>query len=99
MSIFQLIQTLGKPVAYGYHSEEQKLPYFCIVGAGQDHFEADTTYYVTKNRTQIEYYFKTKDEAFEAQIENLLLINGYRYDKSEDIYEESQDVFLIYYDI
>ncbi len=69
------------------------------MGAGQDQFEADTTYYVTKDRTQIEYYFTEKDSAFEKTIENLLLENNYRYDKSEDIYLEDEDVFLIYYDI
>lgn len=99
MTVFQLIQTLERPVAYGYHSKEQELPYFCVVGAGQDYFEADTTYYVTKDRTQIEYYFKKKDPALEFRIESLLLQNGYRYEKSEDIYMEDEDVFLIYYDI
>ena len=99
MTVFQMLQELGRPVAYGYHSTEQELPYFCIVGSGQDQFQADNTYYVIKDRTQIEYYFKEKDPAFEAEIENLLLANGFRYEKTEDIYVEDQDVFLIYYDI
>ena len=99
MTVFQMLQTLGRPVAYGYHSTEQELPYFCIVGNGQDQFQADNTYYVTKDRTQIEYYFKKKDPELEAEIEALLLANGFRYDKTEDIYVEDQDVFLIYYDI
>ena len=99
MTVFEMLQTLGRPVVYGYHSKEVELPYFCIMGAGQDHFEADTTYYITKDRTQIEYYFKKKDPVFEFQIESLLLQNKYRYEKSEDIYLEDQDVFLIYYDI
>lgn len=99
MTIYQMLSTLGCPVAYGYHSKEQSLPYFCIVGAGQDRFEADNTYYVTENRWQIEYYFKIKNVEFEASIEALLLDNGYHYEKSEDIYIEDQDVYLIYYDI
>lgn len=99
MSIFNLIRTLDRPVVYGYHTGEQELPYFCITGAGQDHFEADTTYYVVKDRYQIEYYFRKKDGAFEAEIEALLLSNGHRYEKSEDIYIEDEDVFVIYYDI
>lgn len=99
MTVFQMLETLDRPVAYGYHSTEQELPYFCIVGNGQDQFQADNTYYLTKDRTQIEYYFKRKDPDFEAEIEALLLENGFRYDKTEDIYIEDQDVFLIYYDI
>lgn len=99
MTLFQLLQTLGKPVAYGYHSNPQPLPYFCIMGAGQGQFEADNTYYTRKDHWQIEYYFTSKDPTFEATIENLLLNNGYKYSKSEDVYIENEDVFVIYYDI
>lgn len=99
MTVFKLLQTLGRPVAYGYHSKEQELPYLCLIGGGQDQFEADTTYYVKKNRWQVEYYFRRKDPDFEDQIEDLLLKNNYRYEKSEDIYIEGEDVFVIYYDI
>lgn len=99
MTLYQLLDTLGKPVAYGYHSNTQELPYFCIIGSGQDQFQADNTYYTKKDRWQVEYYFITKDPAFEAQIEELLLNNGYKYGKSEDIYIENEDVFVIYYDI
>lgn len=99
MTIFELLQSTGRPVAYGYHSKEVELPYLCVIGAGQDVFEADNTYYTTKNRTQIEYYFKRKNEAAEAELESLLLSNGYKYEKSEDVYLDDQDVYLIYYDV
>lgn len=100
MTIFELLQTLEDiPVAYGYHSTPQPLPYLCIIGAGQDQFQADTTYYLRQDRWQIELYFKKKDPEVEATIENLLLNNGYRYSKTEDVYIEDQDVFVIYYDI
>ena len=94
MTLFQLLSTLGKPVAYGYHSKAQELPYFCIMGIGQDQFEADNTYYTKQDR-----YFINKDPVFENQIEELLLNNGYKYSKSEDVYIEGEDVFVIYYDI
>lgn len=99
MTVFEMLQTLGLPVVYGRHTKKVKTPYLLLTGAGQDHFEADTTYYVTKDRWTIEYYFDTKDPELEAQIEKLLLDNGYRYDKSEDIYLDDQEVFYLYYDI
>lgn len=99
MSLFNIIKTLGRPVAYGYHTTRQEPPYFCITGEGQDHFDADNTYYITKNRYQVEYYFRKKNEAFEAEIEALLLSTGHHYEKSDDIYIDDEDVFLIYYDI
>lgn len=97
MTVYQMLATLDRPVAYGYHSTQQTLPYFCIMGSGQNVFPADNTYYVTENKWQIEYYFKTKNPEYEATIEALLLANGYQYEKSEDVYLENEDVFLIYY--
>ena len=99
MTVFEMLQTLGLPVVYGRHTKKVKTPYLLLTGAGQDHFEADATYYVTKDRWTIEYYFDKKDPELEAQIEKLLLDNGYRYDKSEDIYLDDQEVFFLYYDI
>ena len=99
MTVYEMLSTLGRPVAYGYHSGDQELPFFCIMGAGQDQFEADNTYYTVKDRYQVEYYYKKKNPAFEARIEALLLANGYKYEKSEDVYLDDQDVFVIYYDI
>ena len=42
-------------------------------------------------------YITTKNESNEASIEDALLTAGYLYDKSEDIYIEDQNVFVIYY--
>ena len=100
MTLYQLLTTqLDLSCAYGYHTQKPNLPYLVIIGAGQDQFEADNTYYTKKNRWQIEYYFKDKDLETEESIENLLLSNGYKYTKSEDVYIETEDVFVIYYDI
>lgn len=99
MTIKQILDQLELPVAWGYHSKPQTVPYFCIMGAGQDQFEADNTYYTKKDRYQIEYYFRKKDLELEQKIEALLLSYGFLYYKSEDIYLNDQDVFVIYYDI
>lgn len=74
-------------------------PYVVYIGGGQSTMSADNTYYWRKNQYQIEYYFTKKDEAQEAAIEDILLANGYQYDKSEDVYIEAEDVYVIYYDI
>ena len=99
MTIYEVLQTLGLDVSYGKHTKKVTPPYLMITGAGQDHFDADTTYYVTKDRYTIEYYYTKKDPELEKEIERLLLEHGRRYEKSEDVYIEDQDVFLIYYDI
>ena len=94
----------GLPCIYAYYKNddggrEMSPPYIAYRGAGQSDFNADNTYYWARNRYQVEYYFTKKDEAQEAAIEKLLLDNGYLYDKSEDIYIESENVFVIYYTI
>lgn len=103
MTIYELLTDsehgLGLPVAYGHFTTDEELPFICLMGAGQDPFKADDTYYSRKDRTQIELYFKRKDPDLEASLESLLLDNQYLYTKSEDNYIESEDVYLIYYDV
>lgn len=102
MTLFEILQQTGLPCAYSHFDEENSPaapPYIVYLGGGQDNFEADNTYYYQWNRYQIEYYFTKKDEDAEAQIEQLLLANGYLYDKSEDVYIEDEGVFVIYYNV
>ena len=90
------------PCAYSHFTGEdfpEAPPYLVYLGDGQDNFEADNTYYWGQNRYRLEYYFTKKDESLEAQIEQFLLGNGFLYEKSEDVYIQDQDVFVIYYNI
>lgn len=100
MTIYETLQATGLPCAY-YHFRDRNAPkappYIVYIGDGQDTFAADDTHYWRKNRYQIEYYFTRKDEALETRIEDLLLENGYIYEKTEDVYMEDEGVFVIYY--
>lgn len=99
MTVFELLQTMDVQVTYGRHTDRVVPPYLMVIGAGQDHFDADNTYYYVQDLHTIEYYFKKKDPTFESALETLLLENGYRYEKSEDLYLDDEDLFMIYYDI
>ena len=99
MSIYQTLQTTGLPCAYSHFRTNQSPPYIVYIGNGQEVFEADNTHYYRENNYQVEYYFTTKDESNEASIEDALLGAGYLYEKSEDVYIEDQNVFVIYYNI
>ena len=101
-TLFQLLQTLGIPAAYSHFrgpDVPEKPPYIVYIGDGQDNFDADNTHYYRRNRYQIEYYFTGKNESIEAAIEDLLLDNGYLYEKSEDVFIENEGVFVIYYTV
>lgn len=97
MSIYSTLQSTGLPCAYSHFKSPQTPPYIVYIGSGQDTFQADNTHYHKQNTYQVEYYFTEKNEANEASIENVLLNAGYLYEKSEDIYIEDEDVFVIYY--
>lgn len=102
MTIFETLQATGLPCAYS-HFRDRKAPkappYIVYIGDGQDTFQADDTHYWRQNRYQIEYYFTQKNEATEALIEDLLLQNGYLYNKTEDVFIEDEGVFVIYYEV
>ena len=97
MTIFQTLQSTGLPCAYSHFKKKQSPPYIVYIGNGQDTMDADNTHYWKENKYQVEYYFTTKNESNETVIESKLLENGYLYEKSEDIYIEDEDVFVIYY--
>ena len=97
MTIYQTLQSTNLPCAYSHFKKKQSPPYIVYIGNGQDTFNADDTHYWKENRYQVEYYFTTKNESNEAVIETALLENGYLYEKSEDVYIEDEDVFVIYY--
>lgn len=97
MSIYSTLQSTGLPCAYSHFKSPQTPPYIVYIGSGQDTFQADNTHYHKQNTYQVEYYFTEKNEANEASIESILLNAGYLYEKSEDIYIEDEDVFVIYY--
>lgn len=97
MTIFQVLDTLNIPWAYGRFEENAAPPFLIVMGEGQNTFAADNTYYHKKNSYRVEYYFTEKDEDIEADIEDALLDNGFLYERSEDLFIESEDVFVIYY--
>ena len=97
MSIYATLQGTSLPCAYSHFKTPQEPPYIVYIGNGQDVLEADNTHYWRRNTYRVEYYFTTKNEQNEASIEDALLAAGYLYDKSEDVYIEDQNVFVIYY--
>lgn len=90
---------LNIPFAYARFKKPVNPPYAVYMGAGQDTFGADNTWYHRQNRYQLEYYFELKNEENEAAIESALLNNGYNYTKSEDVFIDDEGVFVIYYTI
>ena len=99
MEILSVLQGLGIPAVYGRFKEPQKPPYAIYLGAGQEYFEADNTYFTRRNLYRVEYYFIKKSSEQEAALEDALLDAGFLYEKSDDAYIEQERVFVIYYTV
>ena len=99
MELISLLQGLKLPAAYGKFSNETEPPYAIIMGAGQERFFGDNTIYSKKNDYTVEYYFRSKSRTNEEALESALLSDGYIYEKSEDVYIEDENVFVIYYTV
>lgn len=97
MSITELLRGTGLPCAYSHFRKKTEPPFLVYLQNGQNQFSADDTRHYYRNTYQIEYYFEKKDPAAEAAIEEALLAGGYRFTRSEDIYLDEEDVFVIYY--
>lgn len=97
MNIYETLKKTGLPCAYSHFKKPVEEPYIVYLGAGMDSLKADDTIYWREYNYQVEYYFKQKNEEAERKIEEALLEDGYIFDKSEDIYIDSEDVFVIYY--
>lgn len=95
--IYATLSATGLPCAYSHFKTPQTPPYLVYIGNGQNVMDADNTHYWRENQYQIEYYFTAKDESKEDAIETALLLAGYLYEKSEDIYLEDENMFAVYY--
>ena len=95
--IYATLSATGLPCAYSHFKKPQTPPYLVYIGNGQNVMDADNTHYWRENQYQVEFYFTEKNEALEAEIEAVLLDNGYLYEKSEDFYLEDEGLFAIYY--
>lgn len=97
MTIMSALRGTGLPCAYSHFKKKMEPPFIVYIQRGQDQFKADDTRFWHRNIYQVEYYFKDKNSAAEARIEEALLNAGYIFTRSEDIFLEDEDVFVAYY--
>lgn len=97
MTFYEIISQMNITCIYGAYKKQQAIPYCSYTGAGQDVFWADNYAYHRVNMYELVYYYTTKDEAKEDEIETALLDAGYTYDKSADFYDSNEAVYYIVY--
>lgn len=97
MNLLDTLKKTGLPIAYFKFSKLQTLPFIVYRGNGQNSFAADDTYLHKVNTYIVEYYFDRKNEALEADLEKILLEDSFNYEKSPDVYIQSEDIYVIYF--
>ena len=95
--IFETLQRTNLPCSYAPMNGKVQPPYIVYLGRGQETLGADNTWHWRANHYQVEYYFTKKNEENEKAIEDALLEDGFNYEKSEDIYINEENVYVIYY--
>lgn len=93
----RLLKKLNMPVAYFKFNKRVNPPFLIYRGDGSANFKADNKVYNSSYNYSLEFYFKEKNENKEREIEELLNENEIIWEKSEDIYIQSENIFLINY--
>ena len=94
-----LLNTLGVPVAYMLFREPKPLPFIIYRGAGTFNLEADNVVFYSRKKYAIELYYECKNAELEEALETLLTENGFRWTKEEDVYIESERMYMTVYNI
>lgn len=95
--VIQELRNINIPIAYNAFKSKQKPPFMAYVGNGQTTFKADNSIYMKEDDYILELYFLNKDSKLEEKIENIFIRNKIIYEKSEDIYIDTEDMYLIRY--
>lgn len=98
VSLKEMLQQTGLPVAYHHFKEAPQLPYVVYLFTDSENFGADNLAYVKNNNYQIELYTALKDPVKEKVLEDLFDSNEIFYEKSE-VYIEKEEIYQILYQI
>lgn len=99
MDIYNILKTLNMPVSYMKFSAKQTLPFLIYNFSEPEILAAENIVYSSKNHYEVNYYFDKKDLRIEKKIEELFNENEIYYKKTEDIYIEDEDMYMITYEV
>ena len=100
-TIYDLLETLNIPVAYDHFDSNKQVipPFVAYREIAPDTFKADGKTYYRPYDFEIELVTEIKNPTLEETIENLLTNNNIPYDKEDDIWDEDEKIYHIFYEI
>lgn len=99
--LFKLLKSVGIPVAYD-HFDDNKLtnpPFIAYREQQPDNFKADNTVYSVFLNYEIELVTSKKDVELENKISDLLTKNDIPYEKTDEIWDNDEKIYHIFYEI
>lgn len=98
--VFQMIKSIGFPVAYHHFAEGQEpsKPYIVYLYPGSNNFAADGLVYKSINQLDVELYTDKKNLTAEKAVEAVLKEHGFFYEKNER-YLETEKMFEVLYEM
>ena len=100
-TIYDLLKTLSIPVAYDHFDDNKTInpPFAVYRETSPDTFKAEDITYFRPYDYEIELVTSVKNPTLEETIENLLTTNKIPYDKSEDVWDNQEKIYHIFYEI
>lgn len=98
--VFQMVKSIGFPVAYHHFAEGQEptKPYIVYLYPGSNNVSADGIVYQSVTQLDIELYTDKKNLAAEKAVEAVLKEHGLFYEKTES-YLETEKMFEVLYEM
>lgn len=99
--LYDLLKIVNIPVAYDHFDNNKNLkpPFMAYREQPKDTFKADNKTYIGFNNFEIEVVTDKKDIVLEESIEELLTNNDIPFDKSDEVWDEKEKIYHIFYEI
>lgn len=99
--LYSLLKTINIPVAYDHFEDNKNLnpPFMAYREKRPDNFRADGITYYSAPNFEIELVTSKKDVELENEISELLTKNKIPYDKEDEIWDENDKIYHIFYEI
>lgn len=93
----ELFADIGIPFDYFVNPKPGQVPFMVYYGTGSANFHADDGVYQKNDNWNLELYVRQKDPELEAQIESILDENEIIWTRGQEVYIDTEAVFLVPY--
>lgn len=97
--LYDLLNTLGIPCAYNHFEGKVDPPFVAYTSISPEVFNADDYNYSMDSNYQVELITEKKDLTLEGRIEALFNGNHIPFEKMDDVWDDSERIYIITYEI